>query len=101
MTNRTEIQTIASLFDQWTDLHAQFSALSDAEHTPETDMRFYDGISDAVYATLALAPVDAMDVWRKVVMSLDAPDAGDTTSYEARLVREARLALGLPPNHPQ
>ncbi|WP_347310964.1 hypothetical protein [Defluviimonas sp. SAOS-178_SWC] len=46
---------------------------------------------------LGKPPATVLDLYRKIVMVLDAPEATDMT-HAAKLAREALAALGLPAN---
>ncbi len=93
---RTEQTTIESTFEAWRHMVTEFSdptaPITDDELTAACGL-IYTLEDDA----LAVPPATVLDLYRKIVMALDAPEATDTTQ-EARLVREARAALGLPVN---
>ncbi len=94
MQTQTEApMSIAELFEQW---RLNMAEANSSEHTGDPEVLF-DRLSVIEDQALALTPVDALDVYRKIILAVACdifqPPPDDRT-MEAQLVREAFAALG-------
>ncbi len=92
----TQQTAIESTFDAWRHMVTEFedpmADITDDELNSACDLIYT--LEDNALAT---PPATLVDLYRKIVLVLDAPVVGDITR-EAQLAREARAALGLPVN---